>query len=164
MPSKGKKYGNASQVTVHIDDYGGMKGYRDGGKAKKKKRQEPKSVGEAFKRGAKTLGKAVKGAAGYQDGGGISSFLGAGTRKGKGKGKAKAKAKPAARQPKLASREGAGAMARGVASMGGMGIQDGGSVKKQNKPKKPKAGNKKPLSTADALKNTRARQMKDLGL
>jgi len=69
MPSKGKKYGNASQVTVHIDDYGGMKGY-----------------------------------------------------------------------------------------------EDGGSVKKQNPPKKPKAGNKKPLSTADAMKNTRKRQMEELGL
>ena len=36
MPSKGKKYGNASQVTVHIDDYGSMKGakgYRGGGMA-----------------------------------------------------------------------------------------------------------------------------------
>jgi len=77
MPSKGKKYGNASQVTVHIDDYGGMKG------------------GE-----------------GYADG----------------------------------------------------GYADGDSVKKQNKPKKPKAGNKKPASTADAIKNTRARQMKELGL
>ena len=30
MPSKGKDYGNASQVTVHVDDYGGMR-YADGG-------------------------------------------------------------------------------------------------------------------------------------
>ncbi len=85
MPSKGKKYGNASQVTVHIDDYGsgmkGAKGYRGGGMA-------------------------------YADG----------------------------------------------------GYADGDSVKKQNKPKAPKAGNKKPASTADAIKNTRARQMKELGL
>ena len=79
MPSKGKKYGNASQVTVHIDDYGSMKG-----------------------------------AKGYRG--------------------------------------------------GGMAYGDGGSVKKVNKPKKPKAGNKKPLSTADALKNTRKRQMEELGL
>lgn len=44
------------------------------------------------------------------------------------------------------------------------GYADGDSVKKQNKPKAPKAGNKKPASTADAIKNTRARQMKELGL
>lgn len=43
MPSKGKKYGNASQVTVHIDDYGGMKGYQDGGPVKKNKAKKPKA-------------------------------------------------------------------------------------------------------------------------
>ena len=74
MPSKGKKYGNASQVTVHFDDYGGMKGYKDGGKVKKG--QQQKEYAEV---------------------------------------------------------------------------------------KKPKAS-QKPLSTADAMKNTRARQMKELGL
>lgn len=47
---------------------------------------------------------------------------------------------------------------------GGMAYADGDSVRKQNKPKAPKAGNKKPASTADAIKNTRARQMKELGL
>jgi hypothetical protein len=31
VPNRGKKFGNASQVTTHIDDYGGMKGYAHGG-------------------------------------------------------------------------------------------------------------------------------------
>lgn len=40
MPSRGKKYGNASQVTTHVDSYA------DGGKVKKKKaKPKPEMLG-----------------------------------------------------------------------------------------------------------------------
>ncbi len=75
MPSRGKKYGNASQVTTHVDSY------RDGGKVKKKKKR---SLAEQALAGGKMTGKALRGVgqyvadkavtpalkkAGYQDGG-----------------------------------------------------------------------------------------------
>lgn len=58
MPSKGKEYGNASQVTVHIDDYGGMKGYADGGSVRK----QNKVMGTAkkFAEGGKVAKKKKK--------------------------------------------------------------------------------------------------------
>lgn len=49
MPSKGKKYGNASQVTTHIDSYA------DGGKVAKKKptkKAKPSMLGTGAAAGA----------------------------------------------------------------------------------------------------------------
>ena len=81
MPNKGKNYGNASQVTTHIDDYGGMK-YADGGAVnpqgkqskdgmpKPEKGKTPKRITTKNKPGGPHTPGAKKG---YADGGKVGS-------------------------------------------------------------------------------------------
>lgn len=64
MPSRGKDYGNASQVTTHVDSYA------DGGMVKPKKGRKPKRITTKNPPGGPhTPGAKKKKAMGYADGG-----------------------------------------------------------------------------------------------